>query len=157
MGFQVYTLAHRTKAPPWPREFKLQTFHSRLPFLSIMSRTPVAGFVSMKDGEAVLHVSPLRVSTSASSREDAAPPSAPWDSNSRQDDVILTPVNEEKIQVHHSRLPMTPLDLRLLLNNMQTTCKLKVGMEKETGVRTPRRGSWHTSCSSSREEAVAQV
>ena len=92
-----------------------------------MARMPIAGYVSMKDGGAVLHLSPVRLS--ASSREDPSPPtSSPWDPNSRQDDVILSAVNDRRVAVHNSRLPMSASDLRLLLNNVQRACKLKVGL-----------------------------
>ncbi|CAE7545453.1 unnamed protein product [Symbiodinium sp. CCMP2592] len=61
-----------------------------------MARMPIAGYVSMKDGGAVLHLSPVRLAES--SREDPSPPtSSPWDSNSRQDDVILSAVNDQRV------------------------------------------------------------
>ena len=96
-----------------------------------MSQCAVSGVVVFENGEALLRLAPAgraASANSASSASTAATKSSPPWGAVRDDTPILTAIEEEKVKVHPSRLPMSADSLRIILNNVQRSLRLNVGM-----------------------------
>ena len=96
-----------------------------------MSQCAVSGVVTFENGEALLRLAPAGPAASAnnaSSAGTAATTSSPPWGAVRDDTAILTAIEEEKVKVHPSRLPMSADSLRIILNTVQRSLRLNVGM-----------------------------
>ncbi|CAE7222216.1 unnamed protein product [Symbiodinium natans] len=111
-----------------------------------MARIPVAGSVLFKDGSAYLRISPKSGNMATSNFPDSgagsssSTPNPPWPiSTQRSDQQILEAINSGAAIVHHTRLPMNPTDLRVMLNNIQTALGLTVGVQGDWSPRADQR------------------
>ena len=101
-----------------------------------MSEVHVTGSVSFQGGAAVLTLTPHQPAQEPSSASNPNPTFAysprPWPlSDTRLDKDILAAIQEGKVEIHATRMPMDASTLRIMLNNMQRGLKLQVGLGGE--------------------------
>ena len=98
-----------------------------------MAHIPVNGSVMFQGGSAYLKIPPKDSQMTGSSSGNPGSPTrspTPWPSSqTRSDNLILKAINSGAVKVHASRLPMTATQLRVMLNNIQSTVGLAVGLE----------------------------
>ena len=114
---------------PWHEISKLKPLKTFLG--AAMSHISVSGQVVFQDGSAYLRITPRATSSEDAPEPPPPPPTpTPWPSSTkRSDDKILEAINTGTLAVHPSRRPMKSTDLRLILNNIQTTLGLPKGLK----------------------------
>lgn len=98
-----------------------------------MSEVRVTGSVSFVGGAAVLTLTPHQPAQEPSSASSSNPTFAysprPWPlSDTRSDKEMLAAIQEGKVAIHATRMPMDASTLRIMLNNIQRGLKLQVGL-----------------------------
>ena len=105
-----------------------------------MAQIPVHGAVVFKDGSAYLKISPNSEGMTGTSSNvsgfdmgsSSSNSTPPWPlSAQRSDQKIMDAINNGSVTVHSSRFPRSSTDLRIMLNNIQVSLGLTIGLQGE--------------------------